>query len=120
MRPPADRGRLTGGVTTEELLWAVANAFVALGLISFAVLKEDPEFWRNSGGWPVWFRFVVKFTFHPLVVVQAILHGFHSIRTVRRDGLNLGRLGRLGLVWILWGTATALSVEDNVVELFQR
>lgn len=102
------------------MLWVVSNAFVALGLISFAVLKEDPEFWRNSGGWPVWFRFVVKFTFHPLIAAQAILHGFHSIRTLRGAGLNLPRLGRLSLVWILWGIAMVLSVEDNVVELFQR
>lgn len=103
-----------------EKLWVVANVCVALGLIGFAVLKEDPDFWRNSGGWPVWFRFVVKFTFHPLVVLQAILHGYHSIRVFRKYGFSLTRLGLNGLVWILWGVATALSVEDNVVELFQR
>ena len=71
-----------------ELLWVVVNAFVAIGLIGFAVLKEDPDFWRNSGGWPVWFRFVVKFTFHPLLLSQGILHGCHSIRAVRRSSLS--------------------------------
>ncbi len=120
MNPPAARKRPAGTITVGEWLGAVAHTSVCLLLTGFAVLKEDADFWRNSGGWPIWFRHLVKFSFHPLVITQAILLGVYSVRAVRRHRFTLPRLGIHGLVWMVWGVAVVLSVEDNLVELFQR
>lgn len=107
------RGRLA------ECVEVVLHAGMSAVLSGFAVLKEEPMFWRNAGGWPVWFRDVVKFTFHPLVVFQLIALTLLSIRLLRFRRFSTEKLLVLLALWILAAVPIVLSIADNFLEFVQ-
>jgi hypothetical protein len=52
---------------------AVLN-FVSLCLLNlFAWLREEPLFWTNAGGWPIWLRDLVGISFYPLLLIQLLV-----------------------------------------------
>src|ERR1700742_3267812 len=54
-----------------------------LVLLFFVVLKEDPLFWRNEGGYPVFLRDLVLQAFYPLFLFQFIALSVLSICQLR-------------------------------------
>lgn len=108
-RPPPRPG---GGVW----LGAVFHVVATLVLFGFAVLKEEADFWRNSGGWPVWFRDLVRVTFHPLVFMEGFLLVVYSIALLAAGRATLRRRVVVLLLWILLLGAAGYSVADNVQE----
>jgi len=48
--------------------WPRMHLLLLVTLIAMALLKEDPLFWRNAGGWPVPLRDFVKLAFYPFFV----------------------------------------------------
>lgn len=100
-----------GGMTLLYItLVAPANtAFCAL-LIAAALLRETPEFWRNSGGYPVILREILYWFFYPCLLLcttgtaQGAWLAFHLLRKQGREGwllLILCVLQLLALVTIL-------------------
>jgi hypothetical protein len=57
---------------------AVFNLVFGGGLLLVACLRETPLFWQNAGGWPVWFRDLVKLGFYP----GLFAFGFLVVRVV--------------------------------------
>ena len=47
------------------LVWSSLNFLLGLFLLVAAVLRENPLFWRNVGGYPVFLREVVFMVFYP-------------------------------------------------------
>jgi len=57
--------------------WALSLVWLGLSgcltvvssvLAAFAWWRENPDFWRNAGGYPLWQRDLVKLTFYPLLL----------------------------------------------------
>lgn len=96
-----------------------------LGLLVWLVwLKEDPLFWRNAGGWPVWLRETVLWAFYPLLALEtAMLVGLTrwSLRVFRGLGPRraLAALTLLSLSWGLAGFVLLFLVANNVDNLLQ-
>lgn len=52
--------------------WPRMHLLLLVTLIAMALLKEDPLFWRNAGGWPVPLRDFVKLAFYPFFLCRAV------------------------------------------------
>jgi len=51
-----------------------AGNLLLLGILSvFVWLKETPLFWRNAGGWPIWLRELVFYSFYPFLGLEFLL-----------------------------------------------
>lgn len=103
-------------------LIALAMPAPAVVLLSFAVLREQPEFWRNTGGWPLWLRDLVLVSFYPLLAAHlcalAILSFFAfggNSESSRGTRLFQGIL-LLGL-WMLAASAIATAFFNNIMNL---
>jgi hypothetical protein len=87
-------------------------------LVVLALLKEQPLFWRNTGGWPIWLRELVEAAFYLLLTLEAVcLVGF-SIMLVARSvpGHSSGSAVALclGLLWVPFLTIIGIVVANNV------
>lgn len=104
------------GMRVTERIEAVIHTGLSGILIGFAVLKEEPMFWRNAGGWPPWFREVVRFSFHPLLVIQIVVLIAFTVRLLRNRRFRIEVVGMLLFLWILASTPLVVSVADNIEE----
>jgi len=41
-------------------------------LVVFAVLRENQVFWTNAGGYPIWLRDLVLWTFYPILAITGM------------------------------------------------
>ena len=108
------------------VLRVVVTYGLALLLDLFLLLlvgwKEDPVFWLNSGGYPVWLRAFVLDFFYPLLIVQffvLILSSVFQLQANRAEG-PARRIFQVTvfLLWLLFGsvlTALAWNNIDNLV-----
>ena len=64
------------------LVAAVVLSANGVSLVVMAWLREDPMFWRNAGGYPVWLRETVHAAFVPLFLVQAAALVFGTLRAL--------------------------------------
>ncbi len=100
------------------------NLVLLAVLIGFVWLKEDPMFWRNAGGWPVWLRETVLWGFYPLLALEAaVLAGLtrwsRGTLQALRPREALAALAVLALSWGLAGLVVLLLVANNLANLFQ-
>jgi hypothetical protein len=102
-----------------EWLEAILYASASIVLIGFALLKEEPLFWRHAGGWPVWFREFVRITFHPLLVLHGALLAAFTIRALLRGVPRLALLMILFGLWLLATLPLFLSLADNLLEYLE-
>lgn len=103
-----------------EWLEAALYAGASVVLIGLALLKEEPLFWRNAGGWPVWFRECVRMTFHPLILLHGVLLAVFTIRAFMRGVPRVARLSIVCGLWLLASVPPILSLVDNVVDFFEE
>lgn len=95
--------------------------FLNLVLLVFVLLREDPPFWRNAGGYPTWLRELVLYTFYPLLAVQFL--ALLSASVCQCCALPLDRAFRLGglvfllLLWLVFGIVLGLLLWNNVENL---
>lgn len=104
------------GMRVVERCEAAVHTGLSGILIGFAVLKEEPMFWRSAGGWPPWFREVVRFSFHPLLVIQIVVLIAFTIRLLRHRRVRVEVVSLLLFLWLLAGTPLLVSVADNIEE----
>lgn len=105
----------------SALLWTSLNFLLLVLLVVLALLKEDPVFWRNAGGWPVWLREFVGSSFYFLFFVEFLLLSGFSLAVVA--SVRMGRQDyRLALVflpilWLLLSVVVGIVSANNIGNL---
>ena len=103
----------------------VVTTLLAIGagllLVWFAVLRENHVFWTYGGGYPIWLRDLVLWTYWPLLLGTIGLLFVLSAACFARLGGGL-RFMVLELMLLLlgWGEVVAsgcISLENNVQNL---
>lgn len=104
----------------------VAAAFIgacACVLLWFSVLRENPVFWRNSGGYPILLRDTVLVGFYPLLLVTVFgLAGLTAfcVRIRMPSGFGCFEFLVLGLCWALVCGALFVAFRNNVANLWNE
>ena len=107
--------------TLRATLLCVVAFILNLILIVSVELKEDPFFWRNAGGFPIWLRDLVLMTFYPLLIAQFIALTAGSICQFR--AYQCEKIFRAGgplalmLLWLFFAIILAILVSNNVDNL---
>lgn len=106
--------------------WAVAAPLVALGLALLSIaawLKERPEFWLNSGGYPVWCREAVLVLFYPWLIgcLAALLvwQGLAILRPSRSTATLVARFALTALFWGVFFAVLYIVAANNLLNLLQ-
>lgn len=121
MKKPLPRGRISHNPSP-----LVATAFVNLVLLSilgvFSWLRDQPLFWRNVGGWPIWLRDLVGGVFYPLFFLELGFLFALTAAVVRCLNLRCSFRGpaivSLALLWGLWLVMVMVVLANNLDNLF--
>ena len=92
------------GYDLQLFVWAAVN-FCFLSLLGLpAVFREQPLFWRNAGGRPVWLRDFVAAWFYPLFGLELIFLVVFSVACFDSSYAR-GTVGRSAILTLpaLWG-----------------
>ncbi|MEI6674113.1 MAG: hypothetical protein WCO57_02940 [Verrucomicrobiota bacterium] len=98
----------------------LANA-CGLLLVWFAVLRESLVFWTNAGGYPIWLRDLVQWTYLPLWVGTVVLLGSLSVACLAKigGGLRFFMLESVLLLlgWVIVSTSGFVAFQNNIGNL---
>ena len=101
-------------------LYAVAFLLNS-GLLLLVLLREDPQFWINEGGYPVWLREFVLVSFYPLLFIQFVVLVGATILQIRvlplEGSFRLGVLLVVLLLWVFFGIIMGIMLANNVDNL---
>ncbi|HSQ07210.1 MAG TPA: hypothetical protein VLM84_05880 [Chromatiaceae bacterium] len=97
----------------------VACAGLLLTLLALACLRELDGFWRNNGGWPVWFRELVWLGFYPLLGLAILLLGSLTAALGRPPGPTTPTVVPVALLWGLLGLVVLTFTADNLPNLLE-
>ena len=105
------------------LLAVMLNIFLGLAVLGGAMLRETPQFWKNTGGFPIWLRDAVFFLFYPGLALSLVLAA--GITTQLFKSCQRGE--RMGAgIWLLWFFQIALILGaltiigwDNISNLIE-
>ena len=77
----------------EVGLFLFANSVGGLLLLISALLRELPEFWRNSGGYPLLLRALIFYLHYPLLLIVLAGTSACTVMTMRfyADNRKTGR-----------------------------
>lgn len=109
---------LKGVLRTAGLM--ATNGALLMVITPFALMREDPLFWRNAGGWPVWLRTLVLDTFYPLFAAEVSVLIVLSMLVFCSPTLARWRKHTwtfTGLMWLWMVTITAVVVSNNIANL---
>jgi hypothetical protein len=102
----------------QQALFAALNFFVLFLLAVFAVMREQPLFWRNAGGWPIWLRDLVAVSFYPLLGLELLLLLLFSSACLRdRRTTQSSAIFTLPLLWGLLFLVLAVLAANNLDNL---
>lgn len=82
-------------------------------LLWFSWLRETPSFWTNAGGYPVWLRDVVRYSYYPLLLGS--LGGtalYFALLLSRPPHSRAMRLGGFAVFVLMVGVLAAAIVVD--------
>ncbi len=96
------------------------NGALLMVITPFALLREDPMFWRNAGGWPIWLRELVLDTFYPLfagevsvlIVLSMLVFCSQSLARWRKHTWTF-----TALMWLWMVAIVAVVVNNNLANL---
>ncbi|MDB6070554.1 MAG: hypothetical protein JWL81_1725 [Verrucomicrobiales bacterium] len=112
------------GERAYELGWLVVSAAMVClcaGTVGFAVYREQPEFWRNSGGYAIWLRELVLLSFYPgmlvaligqILLTRGLFTGWKG--SARSWGLQMGMV-MVG--WLLLALSLLVAWSNNMSNL---
>ena len=120
LKKTASRGRIAAN--PGPLL---AVVFINLALLSllgiFSWLREQPLFWRNIGGWPIWLRDLVWLLFYPVLLLEIAFLLTLTAAAARCVNLRCPYQGlalvSLVLLWSLWLVIMLIVVWNNLENL---
>ena len=106
------------------LLLATSIVFcLGVLLVWFAILRENQTFWTNAGGYPLWLRDLVLWTYLPLLVATIlVLFGLSMACSSKVCGsLRFFVLNALLLAvcWGLLATSGFIALENNLINLLE-
>ena len=105
---------VSAGLVVTTLLTIGAG----LLLVWFALLRENGEFWTNAGGYPIWLRDLVLWTYWPLLLGTIGLLFALSAACFAKLGCGLRFMVLESMLLLLgWGEVAAsgcISFENNV------
>ncbi|MEI7955189.1 MAG: hypothetical protein WCJ66_08475 [Verrucomicrobiota bacterium] len=111
---------LTGtGLLLATLLIMVLSAV----LVWFAILRENQVFWTNAGGYPIWLRDLVLWTYIPLLGVAGLslmalsMACFSRICRSKRFFAVEGLL--LLMCWAVLATSGYIAFSNNIVNIIE-
>ena len=100
---------------------AAIHFFVLAVLIPLAWLREQPAFWTNAGGWPIWLREFVEVSFLPLFLLEFLLLTAFSYVCVKwspKRGSNENAVVVvLPPLWILFFLVIVVLASNNLENL---
>jgi len=103
------------------LVWSGLNGVLGLLLILAALLRENPMFWRNAGGFPIFLRDLVFILFYPALLgyfLGAAAVSFIALRLLIGRFRAGGFLLFAGLVqWFLLAVILTIALWNNVDNL---
>jgi len=124
MTPPApdsyerDKAILVSAGLVVTTLLAIGAGLL---LVWFALLRENHVFWTNAGGYPIWLRDLVLWTYWPLLLGTIGLLFVLSAACFGKLGCGLRFIVLESMLLLLgWGAVAAsgcISFEDNVKNL---
>jgi hypothetical protein len=92
-------------------------------LLWFSFLRENPSFWRNSGGYPILLRDAVLVGFYPLLVFTVLgivgLTAFCA-RIRMPSGFGCFEVLVMGLCWALVCGSLFVAFRNNVANLWNE
>ena len=100
-------------------LFFLATLFQVVVLF-MGVIREEPSFWHDAGGYPVWVRQLVLVCFYPLLALGLIWLSWISLGGVRSGILEKNRQWTavwLAGLWILQGVVFLVIVSNNIDNL---
>ena len=95
---------------------------LSLLLTQLTIWREMDEFWLNAGGYPIWLRNFVLFTFYPYLFFVITLALILSQSVIRQFFKHLRFYGYeiiLVFAWVMIFACLALMLANNVVSLFE-
>lgn len=109
------------GVLLRTAGLMATNGALLMVITPFALLREDPLFWRNAGGWPTWLRELVLDTFYPLfagevsvlLVLSLLVFCSPTLARWRKHTWTL-----TGMMWLWMVTITVVVVSNNITNLW--
>lgn len=106
--------------------WAAASPVLGLGLGLLAIaawLKERPEFWLHSGGYPVWCRDAILILFYPWLLgcLAGLLvwQGLVVLRPARSTGTLVARFALTAIFWGIFFAVLYIVAANNLLNLLQ-
>lgn len=106
------------------LLLATLTLFVVSSLLVwFAILRENQAFWTNDGGYPIWLRDLVLFTYKPLFLLAVMIVAALSMACFSKvcASVRFFVLESLVLVscWALLATSGYIAMSNNIMNYIQ-
>ena len=90
-------------------------------LVWFAFLRESREFWTNAGGYPIWLRDLVLWSYLPLFAATGfgltLLSMAWVSRLCRSIRFMLGEGAMLVICWGLFASSGYIAFANNVRNL---
>ena len=111
-------------LTGAGLLFATVVVLGLWGvLVVFAILRENQVFWTNAGGYPIWLRDLVLWTYIPLLGVAGLslmalsMACFSRICRSKRFFAVEGLL--LLMCWGLLATSGCMAFSNNIANIIE-
>lgn len=113
--------RHDGAAALTWILLPPLSVMLSLPLLCFAWMREDPFFWQNAGGYPIWLRTVVLFAFHPLLALNLSILLALTCVFIRRPASTVQvrwiQAGVLAALWLLVVIAVLIAAANNITNI---
>ena len=111
-------------VSLSLVILVAVSLVLGVTLVIFAQLRETPEFWLNSGGFPIPLRHFVKDTYWALMVVDGsvlVLLSLLSLAGLRMPAFFVAvEFLVIAAGWVLFGTSFFISSKNNLANLWNE
>lgn len=121
-RGSTDSGGAAGDPTAAWGCLPLLAGAVVLLLVG-TMLREQPTFWTNAGGYPVWVRQTVRLLYWPGLVLSglglAVWSGWMVLQAAcRRRGMMVSLIAVV-LMWSAMGVVVVWMAWNNLENLFE-
>ena len=100
-----------------------ALLLLSLMLAQLTIWREMDEFWLNAGGYPIWLREFVLFTFYPYLFFILIVATTLTRSIIKHFFTHLRFYGYeviLAFAWVVILACLSLMLANNVASLFAK
>jgi hypothetical protein len=105
-------------------LMLVTLMILCLGmlLVWFAILRENQVFWTNAGGYPVWLRDLVCWTYLPLFAMAVVCLSVGTVCLPKVSGSIRFFVVEILVLLLCWGLLAAsayIALDNNIRNLIE-